>query len=295
MTRIGTNVASLRGLRSLNKASNLLNTSLTRLSTGLKINSGKDNPSGLIASETLRSQTSAIEQSIKNSNRANNVLSTADSALGEIGGLLTQVRGLVQEGLNSGALSQNEIEANQQQIDAALSAINRISANTNFAGEKLIDGSKGFVTKVSTADAAKFSDFKVNEAVLGSAKSIDLNASVDKVAEKASLVYKGRDLKASSTIEVGGAKGNEVVFLGGSASTTDIKNAVNSVTDTTGVSARIVNGSSLQSATNLTIGGEQTYVKLSQAGADLAAGGDLNIELVNSASGSTGTHGHAAG
>ena len=81
MTRINTNVASLRGLRSLGKANALLDTSLTRLSTGLKINSGKDNPAGLIASETLRSQVATIEQSIKNSNRANNVISTAESAL----------------------------------------------------------------------------------------------------------------------------------------------------------------------------------------------------------------------
>ena len=94
MTRINTNVASLRGLRNLNKSSMKLDTSLTRLSTGLKINSGKDNPSGLIASETLRSQVSAIEQSIKNSNRANNVIGTADSALGEVNGLLNQIRGL---------------------------------------------------------------------------------------------------------------------------------------------------------------------------------------------------------
>ncbi|HBL46029.1 MAG TPA: flagellin, partial [Planctomycetaceae bacterium] len=136
MTRINTNVASLRGLRSLNKSTNLLDTSLTRLSTGLKINSGKDNPSGLIASETLRSQVSAIEQSIKNSNRASNVIATADSALGEVTNLLNQVRGLVQEGLNKGALSQDEIAANQLQIDTALSAINRISANTSFAGDK---------------------------------------------------------------------------------------------------------------------------------------------------------------
>jgi flagellin len=88
MTRINTNVASLRGVRSLGRANSLLDTSLARLSTGLKINSGKDSPSGLIASEILRSEISAIEQSIKNSNRANNVLSTADSALGEISGLL---------------------------------------------------------------------------------------------------------------------------------------------------------------------------------------------------------------
>ena len=141
MTRINTNVSSLRSLRSVNSANDKLNTALTRLSTGLKINSGKDNPAGLIASETLRSQVSTIEQSIKNSSRANNVIATADAALGEVNNLLNQIRGLVQESLNSGALSQSEIEANQLQVDAALSAINRISANTAFAGDKLIDGS----------------------------------------------------------------------------------------------------------------------------------------------------------
>ena len=165
MTRINTNVASLRGLRSLNRANELQNTALTRLSTGLKINSGKDNPAGLIAGETLRSQISAIEQSIKNSNRANNVIATADAALGEVNNLLNQVRGLVQESLNSGALSQSEIEANQLQVDAALSAINRISANTTFAGDKLIDGSKAFITSTTPADANKLSDFQINEAV----------------------------------------------------------------------------------------------------------------------------------
>ena len=119
MTKINTNVSSLRGQRNLARSNNLLNKSLTNLSTGLKINSGKDNPAGLIASETLRNQITVIEQSIKNSNRANSVIATADSALGEISSLLNQVRGLVQEGLNTGALSKAEIEANQGQIDAA--------------------------------------------------------------------------------------------------------------------------------------------------------------------------------
>jgi flagellin len=119
-TRIATNVDSLRGLRSLNKADSLQSQTLARLSTGTRINSGKDDPAGLIGSETLRSQITAIEQSIKNSNRANNVIGTADGALGEVGNLLNQIRGLVQEGVNQGALSQTEIEANQAQIDAAL-------------------------------------------------------------------------------------------------------------------------------------------------------------------------------
>lgn len=242
MTRINTNVASLRGLRNMAKANQMLDQSLTRLSTGLKINSGKDNPAGLIAGETLRSQISSIEQSIKNSNRANNVISTADSALGEIGGLLTQVRGLVQEGLNTGALSQSEIEANQLQIDAALSAINRIAANTSFAGDKLIDGSKSFNTSMTTLDAAKLSDFQVDEAILGSAGSVSLDAQVTRQAEKASLRYVGGAFSSAATVEVSGAKGQEVLFLGASSTLANVRDAINGTTDSTGVSARILSG-----------------------------------------------------
>ncbi|QDT82657.1 flagellin [Gimesia chilikensis] len=243
MTRINTNVAALRGLRSLNKSTNLLDTSLTRLSTGLKINSGKDNPSGLIASETLRSQVSAIEQSIKNSNRASNVIATADSALGEVTNLLNQVRGLVQEGLNKGALSQDEIEANQLQIDTALSAINRISANTSFAGDKLIDGSKAFRTQASATDAAKLSDYQVNEAVFGTSSTITLDATVVTAATQASLDYSAVDggLASATTIEVGGKSGSQVLFLGASSSLDNVRDAVNGVSDITGVTATKTN------------------------------------------------------
>ncbi|MBV10343.1 flagellin [Rubinisphaera sp.] len=237
MTRINTNVASLRGLRSLNRANDLQNTALTRLSTGLKINSGKDNPAGLIAGETLRSQISSIEQSIKNSNRANNVLATADAALGEVNNLLNQVRGLVQETLNSGALSQSEVEANQLQVDAALSAINRISANTTFAGDKLIDGSKAFVTNLTKADSAKLADFQINEAVFSTSSTIEIEAAITQAAEKAELRYGGGNLNSASTVELSGSKGSQVIFLGGASTTGDIKNAINAASDVTGVKA----------------------------------------------------------
>ncbi len=232
----------------MNKSTQALDTAMTRLSTGLKINSGRDNPSGLIASEGLRTQISVIEQSIKNSNRANNVIATADSALGEIGGLLTQVRGLVQEGLNTGALSQDEIEANQLQIDNALSAINRIASNTKFGSDKLIDGSKAFVTNVSTADAAKLSDFRINEAVIGSSGSIALKATVTQAASKASLRYAGGALTSASTLEVGGSKGSEVVLLGGTSSVANIRDAINNSSDTTGVTASVLAGASVTTA-----------------------------------------------
>jgi len=239
MTVINTNIASMRGLHSLKKSSDMLGKSLTRLSTGLQINSGRDNPSGLIASEMLRTQITTIEQSVKNSNRANNVISTADAALGEISGLLNQIRGLVQEGLNSGALSQDEIAANQAQIDAALSAINRISTNTSFAGDKLIDGSKSFRTTLTTGDSAKLGDYQVNGAVFAGSPTIVLDATITAAATKAELFtnYVDGGLGSATTIEISGAKGTDVLFLGATSSLDNIATAVNAIKDTTGVEA----------------------------------------------------------
>ncbi len=247
MTRINTNVASTRGLRNLNKANSGLDTALQRLSTGSKINSGKDNPSGLIAGESLRLQVTTIEQSIKNSNRASNVLATADGALGEIGGLLNQIRGLVQEGLNSGALSNTEIEANQLQIDAALNAINRISANTTFAGDKLIDGSKSFTTSTSTADAAKLADFQINEALLGTSGSLSVDAEVTSAAEKAELRYSGGAISEATTLELLGSKGSQVVNFDAGSTVANVRDAINAVSDATGISAAIGDGLTLTS------------------------------------------------
>ncbi|MBL6705341.1 MAG: hypothetical protein ISQ06_04465 [Planctomycetaceae bacterium] len=242
MTRINTNVGATRGLRNLNKANSKLDSAIQRLSTGSQINSGKDNPSGLIGSEKLRFQVTTIEQSIKNSNRASNVIATADGALGEISGLLNQIRGLVQEGLNSGALSDTEIEANQLQIDTALSAINRISSNTTFGGDKLIDGSKGFNTSFTAANAAKISDFQVNEALLGTSSSISVDATVTSAAEKAELRYSGGNITSATTLEVSGNIGSQVLQFDAGSTVANVRDAINSVSESTGVSATIGDG-----------------------------------------------------
>lgn len=276
MTRINTNVAALRGLQSVQKANNTLGTTLQRLSTGLQINNGKDNPSGLIASETLRSQVTAIEQSIKNSNRANNVIATADSALGEINGLLNQVRGLVQEGLNTGALSDSEVSANQLQIDAALNAINRIAGNTSFAGDKLIDGSKAFTKTVTTADQAKLTDIQLNEALFGSASSITVDATITTAAAKGTLYYTGGALTQATTVEVSGSKGSQVLFFGASSSDADITNAINNTSDVTGVTASSIAGT--VATASLAGPSTQTYDDLSFAAASAgAAGNDTSV------------------
>lgn len=238
-TRISTNLDSLRGLLNLQKSSSLQSQSLQRLSTGTQINSAADNPSGLIASNTLGLQISAINQSIANSNLANNVIGTADAALSQVDSLLTEIRGLVQQGVNSGALSQTQIQANQSQIDAALSAINRISSNTNFAGQNLLDGSKGFNTVVSSTDTPKLTDYAVNQALFGSASSITVSAKVVTAAAKGTLTYNAGNLTAATTLQVSGAKGSQVLFFGSGSSYTNVRDAINANTDATGVSASI--------------------------------------------------------
>ncbi len=213
MTVINTNIASLIGLTNIQNSTNQLNTSLTRLSTGLKINSGEDDPAGLVASNTLGSQISAINQSITNSNRANDVLSTADSGLQQISGLLDQIRSLVQAGLNTGGLTPDEQQANQSQIDQALAAINTISANTTFAGQGLIDGSKAYTTQVSAADSAKINSYQLNSVAFSGSANVTLNADVQTAATKGQLYYGfvSGGLSSNTTLEVSGTNGTDVV------------------------------------------------------------------------------------
>src|SRR5512146_2283099 len=111
MSRINTNVSSLIAQRVLRSNNDQLNTSLQRLSTGLKINSGADNPAGLIASENLRAEKAGITQAIDNATRASNIIGTAEGGLNEVSGLLTEVQGLVAQSANTGGLSSEETQA----------------------------------------------------------------------------------------------------------------------------------------------------------------------------------------
>ncbi len=144
MTRINTNVSSIVAQKTLARSNSQLQEALTRLSTGLRINVGKDDPAGLIASEVLRSDITGTQRAITNSERANQLISTADSALGQVSSLLNDIRGLVSEAANTGALSEEQIDANQLQVDASLESIDRIARVTSFQGRRLLDGSLDF-------------------------------------------------------------------------------------------------------------------------------------------------------
>src|SRR5262245_19684648 len=146
MTRINTNVSSLVAQKTLARSNDSLQEALTRLSTGLKINTGKDDPAGLIASEVLRTDITSVQRAITNSERASKLIATPDSAPGPVSSLLNDIRGLVSDAANTGALSHAQIDASQLQLDSSLEAIDRISQTTSFQGRRLLDGSLGFLT-----------------------------------------------------------------------------------------------------------------------------------------------------
>src|SRR5215212_6628602 len=187
MARINTNVASLTAQRGLSKTQKQLSSTLQRLSSGLRINRGADDPAGLIASEGLRSEMSGIGQAIDNSQRASNVISTAEGALSEVAALLLNVKELVVEAANSGALSPDEIAANQLQVDSAVESITRISNTTTFAGLHLLNGSLDYITSgVNTADIKALD---IAQANFGTADMIPVDITVVTSARTAELQF----------------------------------------------------------------------------------------------------------
>jgi len=206
MTRINTNVQSLVARNTLRQSNASLEQSLTRLSTGLRINTGKDDPAGLIASENLRSDITSIQRAITNTDRANQVIATADSALGRVSTLLNDIRGLVTESANSGALSDEQLAANQLQVDSSLEALNRIAQTTTFQGRRLLDGSLDFLTTAGS-NFSSIADLKIDQANLGDTGSVAVSVNVTAAATQGQV-----DVSAIPAAVVGVAASTTATF-----------------------------------------------------------------------------------
>src|SRR3954470_10192144 len=189
MSRINTNVSSLIAQRVFRRNSDQLNKSLERLSTGLKINTGADNPAGLIASENLRSEKAGITQAIDKDRRASNIVGTAEGGLGEVSGLLTQLQSLVSQTANSGGLSKEEKDANQLQVDSILNTINRISQSTAFQGTKLLNGNYDYQT--SGVTSTSFDNVRINSARVPETGAVNVVVQVTTSAQTGVVSYTG--------------------------------------------------------------------------------------------------------
>ncbi len=237
MTRINTNVSSLNAQKTLARSNAMLQESLTRLSTGLRINTGKDDPAGLIASEVLRSDIIGVQRAITNSQRANQMIATADSALGQVSSLLNDVRGLISEAANTGAMSAEQISANQLQIDSSLEAIDRIAQVTQFQGRRLLDGSLDFIK--DGVDTTKVTDLQIDQANFGTQTEVGVAVEVVQQATRAELHYEHGAIADDVVLEIGGRNGFEAFNFAGGSTIEDLAKAINLVADALGVRAEV--------------------------------------------------------
>lgn len=137
---INSNIASLNAQRNLNTSQNSLNTSLTRLSSGLRINSAKDDAAGLAISERMTSQIRGLNQAVRNANDGISLSQTAEGAMSEIGNNLQRIRELAVQSANAtnSASDRASLQAEAAQLTAE---ITRVASQTQFNGTNLLDGS----------------------------------------------------------------------------------------------------------------------------------------------------------
>jgi flagellin len=250
--RVNTNASALNSIRHLQATDRAQSRTLERLSSGLRINRGADDPSGLVISEQLRQQISALKQDSQNSQSALNLVNTADNALAKVGDLLTSIQDSIQFALSSGSNSPEQVAAEQDSVDQALDAIDRIANTTRFAGRALLNGSAGYKI-VSTSGSLASSNtgdtlqaFKnVNIRSLnfaGNDTERQLEIKIDRQAQRAQLLLQdplasGLGSGQTTTLRVTGALGAADIVLASGASSAEIAKAVNGVADRTGVFA----------------------------------------------------------
>ena len=148
---VNTNVSSLNGQRYLNNVQNSLNTTYTRLSSGLRINSAKDDSAGLQIADRLTSQINGLNQGNRNANDGIALAQTIEGGLDEISNMLQRIRTLAVQSAN-GTNGKSDRESIQNEVDSLTAEITRIAEQTTFGGKHILKG------HTAAANATDFTD-----------------------------------------------------------------------------------------------------------------------------------------
>lgn len=240
------NLAALTAENNLNNSNNALHTSLQRLSSGLRINSGADDPAGLVISQVQQAQMSGLQAAITNTSNATNVVQTADGGLNEINALLVQIRGLAVSASNSGATDSNMLAADQAQITNAMQTITRIATSTQYGKDQLLDGSHASSATVSS-NALAGGTGTVSASSTSDTASGTYTATIASLAKQATATG-ATTITGAGVLVVGAGQtetltinGNQVVLNGGAngLDSTGAIQAINAQSTQTGVKAAL--------------------------------------------------------
>lgn len=292
---VNTNIASLNAQRNLNVSQNSLHTSLQRLSSGLRINSAKDDAAGLAISERFTSQIRGSNQAVRNANDGISLAQTAEGDLAQIGNNLQRIRELAVQSANA-TNSSSDRAALDGEVQALISEVDRVAQSSAFNGVNLLDGSFQAQTFQVGANATASNTVAItgitsartsNLGGSGSSTSTTLTGAVTTAALVAGdLTLNGAQVGASG---VGAAPGQSA------SSAFSIAAAINAVSSTSGVTASSI-GATVTGITAAS-GAVATGATLTVNGVvvgNIAAGGNVTgqganvaaaINLVSSQSG----------
>jgi len=282
---INTNTASLNAQRNLGTSQSSLTTSLQRLSSGLRINSAKDDAAGLAISDRMTSQIKGLNQAARNANDGISLAQTAEGALQSVGDSLQRMRELAVQASNA-TNSASDRASLQKEVDQLVSQINTVSSQTSFNGVKLLDGT--FSSQTFQVGANKGETINIDSIASAKADSLGVGTTSSYSTSVTGRVTSGAISAAGVTVNgfgVGPTKSDGVSVGGGDDSAIAKAAAFNSVSGQTGVTAKAsattVSGAA-PSAT-VAIAGNNTdyiYVNNVKLGA-IAAGGNVTSQGSN--------------
>jgi flagellin len=271
---INTNVMSLNAQRNLTTSGNSLATSIQRLSSGMRINSAKDDAAGLAISERFTTQIRGLDVAVRNANDGISLAQTAEGAMVEIGSNLQRVRELAVQSANA-TNSQSDRDALQAEVTQLVSEIDRVSRQTNFNGTSLLDGSFSGALFQIGADAGQ--TIGINSIVNASVNSLGKANYAATTTSTAAVAGTATAAGSLSAMKVNGQDIAKVdIAIGDTGETVGKKlaAAINEKMDQTGVYAKVESDGKL-SLHSLIAGKDLTLTAPTQTAATGITGGDL--------------------
>ncbi len=237
---INTNINSLTAQRNLGMSASSLSTSIQRLSSGLRINSAKDDAAGLAISERFTSQVRGLNQAVRNANDGISLAQTAEGALKASGDILQRVRELAVQSANA-TNSASDRQALQAEVGQLVSELDRIAQTTAFNGTKLIDGSFGtqqFQVGANANQTITAATANLRTSVYGNNQQLSAGAAATASAAGTNNVTAG-------AVTINGSIGSAVVTLVTNGTAQASAGLINAKTADTGVTATARNDVSL--------------------------------------------------
>ena len=198
---INTNLASLNTQMNVGNSQSMMAQAMQRLSTGLRINSAKDDAAGLAISQRMQAQINGMNQAVNNSNDAISVMQTTEGALSTLGDNVQRIRELAVQSAN-GAISNTDRASIQNEVDQLTAENNRLVNTMQFNGNKLLDGSQGTAVSFQVGansgdtiavDFTKFDMTTLSSASAATAGTVDVSTAT---AATAALTSMDSDLNA---------------------------------------------------------------------------------------------------